>query len=74
MVPKLAKKIVRTSTAYLLTAHDFHVNEVFFSDDEANATVKPQNRRWDIPCMKIKACVNVLATRTEVWPTAGSWV
>ena len=40
-------------------------------DDEAKlndiyATVKPQNRQWDIPFVKIKACENGLAARTEV--------
>ena len=71
-------------TAYLrfLTgfARDFHVTEAFNNGDgEAKlsyiyATVKPQTRRWDIPSVKIKACVNVLAERTKVWPTVGGWV
>ena len=59
------------------SSRGFHVTEAFKKkngDDEANATVKPENRRWDIPFVKMKACVNVLVGRTKVWPTVGGWV
>ena len=54
---------------------ELQVTEALNGHEKANASViiwNTRNRQWDIPCMKLKSCVNVLATRTKVWPIVGS--